>query len=193
MPMLTKSQDRIRWFLTGLLGLTLLTISCSPRPAHYVTEPSVIPDPPISTRIYFYPNQGQTAEQQDRDRYECYLWAVQKSGFDPSSSQLVPHQRVLVTPEPPTGYDTVAGAATGAILGAIIGSPGSTGEGAVIGALAGAAIGASSDAARQEQADRVQSRYDQQTANRYSDQERKARNYRRAMSACLEGRDYTVH
>lgn len=33
--------------------------------------------------LYVYPNQGQTDEQRDRDRYDCYLWASKETGFDP--------------------------------------------------------------------------------------------------------------
>jgi hypothetical protein len=38
-----------------------------------------------SGEIFVYPNLGQSDEQRDRDRYECYLWAVQQTGFDPSA------------------------------------------------------------------------------------------------------------
>jgi hypothetical protein len=31
---------------------------------------------------YIYPNQGQSAEQQSRDRYECHTWAAQRTGVD---------------------------------------------------------------------------------------------------------------
>ena len=34
--------------------------------------------------VYIYPNKGQSAQQQDKDRYECHTWAVQQTGFDPS-------------------------------------------------------------------------------------------------------------
>jgi len=34
---------------------------------------------------YIYPSQGQSQEQQNRDRFECYNWAVQQSGFDPTT------------------------------------------------------------------------------------------------------------
>ena len=27
--------------------------------------------------MYFYPERGQPGAQQDRDRYECYRWAVE--------------------------------------------------------------------------------------------------------------------
>jgi len=31
-----------------------------------------------------YPAGGQSAEQQDRDRYECYRWAKEQSAYDPT-------------------------------------------------------------------------------------------------------------
>ena len=33
--------------------------------------------------MFVYPNEGQSEEQTRRDRYECYVWASEKSGFDP--------------------------------------------------------------------------------------------------------------
>ncbi len=35
-------------------------------------------------RLYVYPAQGQSAETQASDEYECHRWAVQQSGFDPA-------------------------------------------------------------------------------------------------------------
>jgi hypothetical protein len=35
-------------------------------------------------RLYVYPNEGQSAEQQAKDRYACHLWAVSESGVDPT-------------------------------------------------------------------------------------------------------------
>jgi hypothetical protein len=29
-------------------------------------------------QLYMYPNHGQSAEKQSRDRYECHTWAVQQ-------------------------------------------------------------------------------------------------------------------
>jgi len=34
-------------------------------------------------KVFLYPKNGQTAEQQARDRYDCYRFAVAQSGFDP--------------------------------------------------------------------------------------------------------------
>lgn len=37
-----------------------------------------------SGRLYVYPRQGQTAEVQASDEYECHRWAASQSGFDPA-------------------------------------------------------------------------------------------------------------
>ncbi len=34
--------------------------------------------------VYMYPENGQSAEQQSNDRYECHKWAQDQTGFDPS-------------------------------------------------------------------------------------------------------------
>src|SRR5262245_48154362 len=36
--------------------------------------------------LYVYPSQGQSQDQQNRDRYECHNWAVSQTGFDPTRS-----------------------------------------------------------------------------------------------------------
>ena len=40
-------------------------------------------------------------EQLDRDRYECYRWAMKETGFDPSAAEVPPHRRVRVVTGPP--------------------------------------------------------------------------------------------
>jgi hypothetical protein len=34
-------------------------------------------------KVFLYPKNGQTSDQQARDRYDCYRFAVAQSGFDP--------------------------------------------------------------------------------------------------------------
>lgn len=34
--------------------------------------------------LFVYPNEGQNEEQINQDKYECHLWAVEQTGFDPS-------------------------------------------------------------------------------------------------------------
>jgi hypothetical protein len=36
--------------------------------------------------LIVYPKNGQTAEQQAADRYECHRWAKQQTGFDPTAA-----------------------------------------------------------------------------------------------------------
>lgn len=151
-------------------------------------RPRPPPPPPINTTVYAYPLHGQSAQQLDRDRYECYVWAKQQTGFDPSAPNLPTEARVHVVAGTPPGADTAIGAVTGAVIGAAVSNPWQRGFGAVAGALIGGAIGSSADAAKAQQ---------QATAASYSRAqlaqiELHASNYRRALAACLQGRGYSV-
>jgi hypothetical protein len=42
---------------------------------------------PPSDELYVYPSNGQSAEQQSKDKYECHRWASSQSGFDPTLPQ----------------------------------------------------------------------------------------------------------
>jgi len=170
----------------------LLLLGCSP--STYSTRHQPVAPPALpSTQIYFYPEQGQNQAQQTRDRYECYIWAVRQSGFDPNQSHhLAPHQRIVVKSVPPPGTSAISGAVTGAMLGSVISPHHRTGEGLVFGAIAGALLGAASDVARQQKVNRVQQQYDAKNTNNYARLEKQARDYKRAMGACLEGRGYSV-
>ncbi|HUN26423.1 MAG TPA: glycine zipper 2TM domain-containing protein [Steroidobacteraceae bacterium] len=157
-----------------------------------VTPPPPRPPPPpppmVNTTVYAYPMHGQSAEQLDRDRYDCYVWAKQQTGFDPGSASVPPEERVRVVSGPPPGTGTAVGAVTGAVVGAAISNPWSRGFGALAGALVGGAIGSSVDASRAQQTQETVV-YDRAQLAQIRAQ---AANYRRAMSACLEGRGYTV-
>ena len=159
-------------------------------PRARTAPPPQPPPPPVTTQVYVYPTGGQSSERLSRDRYECYLWGVKQSGFDPSQTSLAPHQRVEVVPVRPAGSDTVAGAVTGAVIGAVVARD--PGAGAVGGAILGGAAGAISDSQREARAKQIQSRYDQRDSVRMARLEEQASNYRRALTACLEGRGYTV-
>lgn len=181
--------------LAGLaaIGLASFTLSACAPPV-YDVRPSSAPPPrqPPSVEIYFYPTKGQSLEQQKRDRYECYLWARKKTGYDPAQTQLAPHQRVEVVPASPPGANTAAGAVAGAVVGSMLSGPRDSGSGMVFGAITGAMLGAASEQAQQEQAARIQQRYNAGSEEDYARLDEQARNYRRAMTACLEGRGYTV-
>ena len=181
------------WIMLLLLSAVLLLSSCY-YPAHQivVTQPAQDQKVTAITQVYFYPNKGQSTQQQSRDHYACYNWAVDQTGFDPSASSIVPEQRVRVVPMPPPGHDTIAMSIAGAVLGALIAGPRHAGGGALIGAASGAMLGASSDISREESARQMEEAYNNRDQARDFHKERKALDFRRAMSACLEGRGYTV-
>ena len=193
-----SDHTRRNTFPLNMLGLfSILAISsialfgCAP--SGYDVRTQTVENPPLpTTTVYFYPTQGQSKEQQNRDQYDCYTWAVKQSGFDPGQAQLAPHQRIQVTPTAPPGSDAAAGAVGGAIVGSMMSSRHDQGFGLVFGALTGAMLGAASDEARQQQAAQAQQQYDAKDAQRYARLEKQARDYQRAMTACLEGRGYTV-
>jgi hypothetical protein len=42
------------------------------------------PPPPQGDQLFIYPQNGQSAEQQATDKYECHKWASSQTGFDPT-------------------------------------------------------------------------------------------------------------
>jgi hypothetical protein len=143
---------------------------------------------PPPQQVFVYPANGQSPEQTDRDRYECHVWAVQQTGVDPSRADANPYERVVVQPANPPGSGTAAGAIGGAILGAIIAGPRNAGAGLVLGGATGAIVGSASDANAQQQAYMTQQQLNQSAAQGRA----RADSYRRAVSACLQGRGYTI-
>ena len=128
-----------------------------------------------------YPAKGQSAEQQNKDKGECHVWAVQQSGFDPAQAQAAP----APTQQGPTG-ERARGAARGAAVGAVGGAiGGDAGKGAAAGAAAGTVVAGS----RQRQARRQQDAQNQQTAQANS---QGLAGYNKAVAACMQGRGYSV-
>ncbi len=160
-----------------------------PRPAPEVTGAS---QPAPSTQVFFYPKWGQTTEQQSRDHYDCYNWALKQTGFDPGQSTIPTDRRVRVVPMPPPGHDTAVLAVAGAVLGALIGGRRNALGGAIVGAAGGTIAGAVSDSVRQEQARQLEEAYSTRDRSRDAQLDARAIGFRRAMAACLEGRGYSV-
>lgn len=132
--------------------------------------------------VYAYPAKGQSETQMANDESVCYKSARSKTGVDPAN--LPP-----ATPAPTTARQggAVRGAAGGAAGGAAIGAiAGNAGQGAAIGAVSGALIGR----ARQNQFNNAQAHYAQ--ANAQAQRSQSMDNFRRAYSACLESKGYTV-
>jgi outer membrane lipoprotein SlyB len=150
------------------------------------------PPPPVP-QVYVYPLRGQDPQRQQRDRYECFNWAVSQSGFDPSRQPLPRETRQAIVPVYPAGAIALAGAATGAMIGAAVSDPWDRGEGALVGAVAGTAIGAVAASLQQANPQQISTqdsprRYDNGSVRR----EGQYGEFSRAMAACLEGRGYVV-
>src|SRR5579863_1341367 len=172
---------RVRLALAA--GVAVLLAACVAPPPRTV----VVPTPPPQ-RVFVYPANGQSPEQTERDRYECHVWAVQQTGVDPSRADASAYERVVVQPANPPGSGTVAGLIGGAIIGSIIGGPRNAGAGAIIGGATGAIVGSAADANAQQQARMTQQQINQSMAAGRA----RADSYRRALSACLQGRGYTI-
>ena len=135
----------------------------------------------LAQGLYFYPAKGQSADQQSRDQYECHNWAVGQTGYDPANPP--PQGASAPPPTSSAARGAFGGAAVGAIGGAI---GGNAGKGAAIGAATGAIVGGFRRRNQERQQQAAQSQ--QQAANAAG---RDA--YNRALSACMQGRGYTVN
>ena len=55
----------------------------------------VLSVPVLATaQVFIYPSRGQSPQQEQFDKGQCYSWAVQQSGFDHANPQ-------VYTPPPP--------------------------------------------------------------------------------------------
>ncbi len=146
----------------------------------------VIP-PVFAQDPFIYPDKGQGAEQQEKDKFECYTWAKGQTGFDP--------MQVPTATAPPPGQEApkggvVKGAGLGAVTGLAVGAiAGDAGKGAAIGAASGALFGGMRRNDQQRQQQQAEQQWAEQETANYANQRN---NYNRAYSACLEGRGYTV-
>jgi hypothetical protein len=172
----------------GLAGCETTPPARTGPPPGWGSGPYGVSPPPANTTVYAYPEHGQSADQQSRDRYDCSLWAVHQTGFDPSAPNVPAPDRVVVS-GPPPGTGTAIGAIAGAILGAAISPDWDRGAGAVFGGITGAMIGSASDASRAQESEIATTEQERAQA---ASMAQKASDYRRAISACLDARGYSV-
>lgn len=175
-------------------------IGCGRRVAQFVLAALIVAIPQMGTaQPYIYPDRGQSYQQQESDKGQCYGWAVQQTGFDPANPRVA-----MAQPPPPQSYGQPApqggmfrGAAGGAALGAVGGAiGGDAGKGAAIGAGVGALFGGMRRMRAEEQ-QQQQMQMQQQQQQMYAAQQQNAMaqgrsNYERAFSACMSARGYTV-
>lgn len=142
----------------------------------------------LAQDFYIYPNKGQSNEQMEQDKSQCYTWAKGQTGFDPM-------QVPTATAPPPEKQAGSGGALKGAAAGAVVGgavggiSKGKVGKGAAYGAGAGALLGGLSQASKKKEDEQRQQQWEKDQAAQYA---QKRNEYNRAYVACLEGRGYNV-
>jgi Glycine-zipper domain len=202
---------------SGILGVAIMAWSAfaqnpATRPAQQ--QPSAAPATPQPRQkttaqiltdlgVFVYPKKKQSKAQQGKDASACLAWTEEQTGIDPAAP--IQAQTAAAAPQSAEQQKTkkpkgggVKGAAGGAAGGAVIGAiAGDAGTGAAIGATTGAVVGrrrqkkaekaakqqaeAQAEAARKEQAEAAEKR----TAE-IKDAQRKA------FSACMEARGYSV-
>ena len=140
----------------------------------------------VTTKLgmYVFPAKNQDADQQAKDENDCYTWAVQQSGVDPINPPAVQAEQVQTGG---TGGAMIRGGARGALRGAAIGAiSGHAGRGAAIGASMGGLRGGVRHGAEQAAAQQGADAAAQQTEANLMN------NFKKAYTACLEGKGYTV-
>jgi hypothetical protein len=127
-----------------------------------------------------YPQKQQSATQQLTDEQQCYGSAKTQTGFDPNASTTA-----TKTQKSSSGNDHAAakGALRGATVSRAVG--GDPGQGAARGAILGSVREKRKAKEQSEQADKKAD-----TAK--TQQQQKQDNFKRAMSACLDARGYSV-
>jgi hypothetical protein len=133
--------------------------------------------------LYVFPSNNQSREQQDSDEMACYRWAKEQSGVDPMNPPEVQAAQVDRSADGSAIVGAAGGAAAGAAIGAIAGD---AGQGAAIGAVVGGLRGRRAKVAgdqRQQQANNAAAAAASQDL---------MNSFRKAFSACMEGKGYTV-
>jgi hypothetical protein len=143
----------------------------------YLTVP--VTGSALADDLYIYPTKGQSHDQMEKDKYNCYEWAKKQSGFDPM-------EQPKATAPPPQQEAPQGGILRGAALGAIVGGiAGDAGKGAAAGAVIGGVR-------RRSQVRDEEYQQNQWAQNQSANYAKNRDSYNRAYSACLEGKGYTV-
>jgi hypothetical protein len=133
--------------------------------------------------LYVFPTKNQDQATQEADEAYCYKWAQEQTGVDPLNPTKVEAAQVDRAADGTAVVGAAKGAAAGAAIGAIAGD---AGKGAAIGAVAGGLSGRRAKVAGDE-------KEQQQNNEEAAEQEKAAMdNYKKAFTACMEGKGYTV-
>lgn len=160
-----------------------------------------------AAELFLYPSRGQSDQQLQRDKFECYEWAKEQTGFDPLNLPEVATRDTQPPPAPAPRPKTsvpetsiksgIAGALIGAGVGALLRGRRGILTGAAVGGAGGAVIGGAKQSAenRREIAAEKQAQAQAQSQPPTGEQRKYQQDrdrYERAFEACVEGRGYTI-
>jgi hypothetical protein len=200
---------RIYLALSIAVVLPLFAGAQNPPPASppAVSSPAAS-SPAKSVGMYAYPKNNQSSDQQLKDENDCYGSAKQNSGVDPQAAapaapsaeqqQAAQQQAAQQAGKNAGKGGTVAGSAKGAAGGAAIGAiAGDAGTGAAVGATVGAVHGRrqkkkAKKAAEQQAAQQTAQAQQQQQSQATAQHQAGLDSFKRAFSACMDARGYSV-
>lgn len=171
--------------------LMLAAVGLAAQVATQTPPPAPAPPPSLAQLgLFVYPAKGQTPDQQKKDEAACGEWAQAQTGIQVGTGTVNVDSAAKAAGDKTsqaTQGAAVGGAARGAAGGAIVGAiAGDAGEGAAIGAVAGAFAGRRARKQATKQAEQQGAAQAQAANQAMVDQ------YKKAATACLEGRGYTV-
>lgn len=182
------------YIILSLFALVLTTQSAVAQ--QEVSAPTDKKGLAATMNIYAFPKDGQSASQQSKDESACYDWAHTNTGTDPfklqqeeKTAQQQSQQAMAAASTAGDGagaVGTIRGAAGGALIGAIAGD---AGHGAAYGAAAGLLFGHHRKRMARHEAEADVSAQSAQQQQAFSSQ---MTNFKKAFSACLEGKNYMV-
>jgi hypothetical protein len=163
--------------------------------------------PAKSVGVFAFPKNNQNADQQLKDESDCYGMAKQQSGVDPQAApsaaktaeQKQAEQKAAAESAPQAKGGRARGAARGAAGGAAIGAiaDDEADKGAAAGAVAGTMRGGrqqrkANAASKQQAAQKTAQQQQQEEAQAKAAEQQNLDSFKRAFSACMDARGYSV-
>jgi len=156
--------------------------------------------------LYVFPGRDQTQDQQLIDESDCYDMAQRQSGVNPdigapaapSSTDIQAAQAQGAASAPQAKGGRARGAARGAAGGAMLGAiGGDAGKGAAMGATVGTVRGGrqqrqANAAAKEQGASQAGAQIQQEHSQQRAAYDQQIGSFKRAFSACLDSRGYSV-
>lgn len=162
----------------ALFSVTVAATSCLTVASRVSSQSSTAAN---ALGVYVYPQKGQSASKQSNDESECYKSATQRTGVNLADAKPTPAPHATMQGGGARG--AARGAAVGAVGGAISGDAGKgAGYGALAGTIRGRRVQNQANAQAQQQAQ----------ANANAQYAQNVDKVKRAYTACLDARGYSV-